>query len=98
IGDALGVRTVTTTIQGLPNTGSFLVHAGDKGMVPPDTTPQERTLLAKALGLTLEDGTVNMGNSYLRSGIVSNKHGFLISDASGGPEIVNADQALGFLE
>ena len=38
-----------------------------------------------------------MGVPFIGSGIVCNNHGFIIGDASGGPEIVNADEALGFI-
>ena len=38
-----------------------------------------------------------MGVPFIGSGILANSHGFVIGDASGGPEIVNADEALGFI-
>ena len=39
-----------------------------------------------------------MGSPYVSSGILTNKNGFVIGSMSGGPEIDNADKALGFLQ
>jgi len=44
--------------------------------------------------LNITTGTVNMGNPFVGSGILCNDKGFVIGDMSGGPEIMNAEEAL----
>ncbi len=98
ISRSLGVRTKKGKISELNTMGSCLevnnrggiVHRGIKGF--------ELELLEDALGIEIVDGTVNMGNPYVGSGIITNSKGFIIGASSGGPEITNADIALGFMK
>lgn len=69
-----------------------------KGLVSNEVTEEEYEELQTLLGADLMPGSVNMGSSYVRSGIVVNKNGFAIGEISGGPEITNAEEALGFVE
>ena len=41
---------------------------------------------------------VNMGGVQVSSGVAVNNKGFVIGTMSGGPEVMNADQALGFID
>jgi translation initiation factor 6 (eIF-6) len=50
------------------------------------------------LRVKLEPATINLGTPYLHAGIACNKFGFIIGDASGGPEIVHIEEALGYLD
>jgi translation initiation factor 6 len=54
----------------------------------------EQELIAQALGVPVELGSVNLGNGFVRAGLVANTHGMLVGDQSGGPEIVHAEQVL----
>ncbi|RME53718.1 translation initiation factor IF-6 [Candidatus Woesearchaeota archaeon] len=96
IAAALNVPVKQTTIASLPTPGSLIATNKKYGLISPDATAEERDIITKTLGITLTEGTVNMGNPYIRSGILCNSKGFLIGNNSGGPEIVNADEALGF--
>jgi translation initiation factor 6 len=49
-------------------------------------------------GVPTTRGTVNLGSPYVKSGIVTNSNGFLLGNATGGPEAVAVDEALGFLK
>lgn len=98
IKEKLGVPVITSMISELEIVGSLavlnsrgfcLVHDGIKDF--------EKKLLEKHLKVKCRDGTVNMGSPYVNSGIIVNKNGFAIGSFSGGPEIDNADKALGFL-
>lgn len=82
----------TTTI------GSFIAHNGSLGLIGPEFSEEYVNTLNNQLGLKLISGTVNMGSAQVASGIVVNSKGFLIGDISGGPEVVNADQAFGYIE
>ena len=45
-----------------------------------------------------DSGSVNMGNPYVKAGIITNSNGFLIGNQSSGFEQSFVDEALGFLE
>ena len=49
------------------------------------------------MNVKVAKGSVNFGSPFISSGLICNKNGFIIGDISGGPEIQNADEALGFL-
>lgn len=70
----------------------------NKAMVGNDITDEEFDLIEKEIGYELEAGSVNMGSPYVKSGLAVNKNGYVIGKTSGGPEINNAEEALGFLE
>lgn len=53
--------------------------------------------LTKLFGVDFMNSSVNMGNPYIRSGLVCNDNGFLLGSQCTGIEINNADEALGFL-
>jgi translation initiation factor 6 len=63
-----------------------------------DITLAERKKTEELLGLRCEPSTINMGSPHIRCGLICNDNGFIVGDSSGGPEIVNAEQELGFLE
>jgi translation initiation factor 6 (eIF-6) len=51
-------------------------------------------MVASTLKVPTRRGTINMGSGFVKGGIAANKNGMVVGDASGGPEIVNAEQAL----
>lgn len=98
IRQALGVALKPGTIAGLGTTGSLAAMNSTACMVHRDITRAETKVLQGLLGLECVPSTVNMGSPYIRSGLLCNDNGFVIGDASGGPEVVNIDTELGFLE
>ncbi|MFT4249882.1 MAG: translation initiation factor IF-6 [Candidatus Woesearchaeota archaeon] len=79
--------------------GSGIVHNSKGGVIHRDANQFEIEMAEDTLGLEqLLPGTASLGSPYVRGSIVANKNGFIISESSGGPEITNADEALGFLE
>lgn len=98
IKDALKVRVKKSKISGFENVGSCMV-ATDKGaLVHRDIESFELKFLEDLFQIEVMEGSVNMGNPYVKSGVIANSNGFLIGGLSGGPEITNADEALGFLK
>lgn len=81
-----------------PTVGSFLVHNGKLGLITPDVSDNEAKEIEEFLGIELTSGTVEMGSTQVKSGIVANEHGYLIGEYSGGPEVINADRAFGYSE
>ncbi len=54
----------------------------------------EVEMVSSTLGVPIARGTINMGSGFVKSGIAANSFGMVVGDTSGGPEIVNAEQAL----
>jgi translation initiation factor 6 len=95
--DALKVDVVKAEIAELNTLGSLAVHTKKGLLCHHEILEHEAELLKKILKIEVFTGTVNMGVPFIGSGIMCNNKGFIIGDASGGPEIVNADEALGFI-
>ncbi len=94
---ALNIPTQKQTIANLKVVGAIGV-LNDKGcLIHRDISTTEKKTTESLLKVTVSPGTVNIGVPFIRSGILANNHGFVISDASGGPEIVHCDEALGFM-
>jgi translation initiation factor 6 len=98
IRQALGTGLKPGTIAGLGTVGSLGVMNSRCCIVHRDITLAERKKTEELLGLRCEPSTINMGSPHIRSGLICNDNGFIVGDSSGGPEIVNAEQELGFLE
>ena len=96
--DALGVKVEYAEIAELNTIGSLAVHSKSAMLCHHEILEHEAELVKSVMKLEVFTGTVNMGVPFIGSGIICNKHGFIIGDASGGPEIVNADRCLGFLK
>jgi len=98
IRSAFGTDIFPGTINGVPSVGSLIVANDTHGLISHDATDEEFDYFQEKLGVSLDVGTVNMGSTNIHSGIALNNSGFIIGDQSGGPEVVNADEALGFLD
>lgn len=78
--------------------GSCIVINGEKGLVHKDISSEEIKLIEDILKIELLLGTVNMGSPYIKSGILCNDKGMIIGESSGPAEIMNAEEALGFID
>lgn len=94
--DALKVDVVRAKIARLNTLGSLAVHSKKHMLCHHEIMEDEAGLIERLLDVTISTGTVNMGVPFIGSGILCNGKGFIIGDHSGGPEIINADEALGF--
>lgn len=95
---ALGIKAVKGTINKLDVVGSLGVLNKKGCLVHEDVTSEEIKVIEKLLKVRCGTGTVNLGSPFIKSGIIANSNGFLVSINSGGPEIANADEVLGFIE
>ncbi len=98
--ELLGLKIIQALIADIEIIGATAVINYDKkrALVHRDASDSDIELLKTELKVEIETGSVNMGSPYVKSGIVCNKNGFLIGSESGGPEITNADEVLGFLD
>jgi len=85
-------------LANLPTVGSVLVATATKGLISHEASDAEIAQAESFLGIAITSGTVNMGSTQIRSGVAANNSGFVIGEASGGPELMNADYAFGFIE
>ncbi|MFP4567685.1 MAG: translation initiation factor IF-6 [Candidatus Woesearchaeota archaeon] len=99
IADLLNIETYREKLGGVFSVGSLVVLNMSKkcALMSNDFTRDDQKLLEKVFDVVATPGSVNMGSPYVRSGILCNSNGFVIGSNSGGPEINNADEALGFL-
>jgi translation initiation factor 6 len=98
ISKLLKVKTKKMRFDEIVTPGSIGILKKDRGLFHRDLEEKDIKTIEKTLSIEVETGTVNMGNPYIKSGIINNKHGFIIGDSSGGPEIINADKSLGYLK
>ncbi len=98
ISKSLDVKVKQGKISGLKIVGSLAKINGKGGLISAETEDFEKKFLEKNLNLKLTKGTINFGSPYISSGMICNSKGFIVGDMSGGPEIQNADEALGFIE
>jgi translation initiation factor 6 len=94
----LGVPAIRLDIAGLKTPGAVIVVNASKGIIHRDASDEELAAVEKTLKVSLTPATVNLGTPYLHAAILRNGHGFVVSDACGGPEIVHVDEALGYME
>ena len=97
IRQSLNVPLHPGTIAGLNVVGSCAGVNSTGCLIHRDASEEELKEIETLLGVTCQTGTISMASPYIRAGIIANNKGFAVSDASGGPEITNADEALGFM-
>ncbi|MBD3203395.1 translation initiation factor IF-6 [Candidatus Woesearchaeota archaeon] len=95
---AVEVPVKKAMINDLHTIGSMAKLTNFHGLVHHDIKDFEQKFIEKNMKIKLTRGTVNFGSPYISSGVICNKNGFVIGDLSGGPEIANADEALGFVK
>lgn len=98
IAKALRVPTMRKGIVDVNTVGSIAVMNSMGCLVHHEASQRELELIQGNFDVAAEHGSVNLGNPYVKSGIIVNDHGFVMGSASGGPEIVHADRVFGFIE
>lgn len=98
LGEIFGMQAKRVKLSNIKTIGSILVIGKKRGLVGNDITDDDFELLQDEIGIQLTPTSINMGSPYIKSGVVANKNGFAIGSNSGGPEIVTAEEGLGFLD
>lgn len=94
IADALGVPVKQFGLGEITVIGSATIATNNGCLIHRSAEPFEEELASSTLKVPVTKGTVNMGSGFVKSGLVANSHGLVVGDTSGGPEIVNAEEAL----
>lgn len=100
IGSSLNVQTFREKLGGVSAIGSLVVlnYSRKRALMSNDFDRDDQHLIEKCFNVEATPGSINMGSPYVGAGIICNVNGFVVGSNSGGPEITNADEALGFLD
>jgi translation initiation factor 6 len=98
IGEVLGVHFLQTKLADVDTVGSVAAMNAHGCLLHYEAKEHDLDLLRHHFKIAVEHGSVNLGNPYVKSGIIVNDHGFIIGGLSGGPEIVHADRTFGFVD
>jgi len=90
---ALGVPVKQISLSGISVIGSLAAMNKNGCLVSHDVSDEELVLLEKTLKREITTGTLNFGNTFIRSSVLVNSNGMGVGASSGGPELVNAEQA-----
>jgi len=93
----LKVPVKVATIGGSRIIGSQCIATNKGFIATPRITDKEFKLFENVLQVKGDVGTVNLGSFFVKSALIANSNGFLVSEATRGPEIARIDEALGFL-
>lgn len=92
-----GIKCEVSTIARLNIVGN-LGFATNKGcLLHPKVRESEKRLIEKTLEVGADVCTVNFGSPYPGAGIIANSNGFVVSEATSGPELGRITDVLGFL-
>jgi translation initiation factor 6 len=92
-----GLPVETGSVCGLDLVGSLALATNRGCLVHKDVSSKEANLLEKVLKVGVMPGSVNFGNPWIRSGIISNSRGLLFGNQTSGPEMGIITEALGFV-
>lgn len=98
LSEKTGLPCLKGSIMEIEAIGSIGVIRGDKGLFHRDISDDQVVELEELLGIKISLGSVNMGNPYIKSGVILGKDWLIVGNASGGPEITHIDESLGFLD
>ncbi len=94
IHNILKIPLQTTIIAGVHVVGSSAVLNKKGCLIHRDASDEDIKLVEGLLKTKCEQCTVNMGNPYVKSGIVCNNHDYVVGEHSGGPELQVIDNTL----
>jgi len=97
ISQIFNVKVIRKNIGDVYVPGAIIAINKKGGLISRYVSDEDKQMLETLFNLKLKRGTLNMGSPFIKSGIIVNSHGMLVSANSGGPEIMNADEAYGFL-
>ena len=95
---ALGVKVEESTINKLDIIGAAAVLNTKGCLVHEDIKKEEKDKIERMLNTICGTGTINMGSPFVKAGVIANSNGIIVSSSSGNPEVMNADEVLGFVE
>ena len=95
---ALNVPLKPGTIAGVGTVGSQAALNCAGCFINQEMTDEEEAYLAELIKIPLCRGTINMGGPQIRSGLLANDHGMVISTHSSGIEAMEAESCMGLTQ
>ncbi|HLC51029.1 MAG TPA: translation initiation factor IF-6 [archaeon] len=92
IEDTLGCEASVATVAGLEIVGSAAAASSIGCVCHSGASEEELMHIEKLLKVRTDVGTVGFGNPFIRSGLIVNSKGVVVSDASTGAEIGRCDE------
>lgn len=94
-----GLPTVQDSLAGIEAIGSLGVfnNALDRMVVTNEISEEDFQAVNDYFDVTGTTTSVNKGAAQVRCGVICNEHGFIVGDATGGPETTTIDKGLGFV-
>ncbi len=96
IEEFFSLRCEISTIAGIAVVGSVAVATNKGCLVHPKIRNNEKKIIEDVLGVKTAIGTVSFGSPFVKSGLIANKNGAVVSEESSGFELGNINDALGF--
>jgi translation initiation factor 6 len=87
IADVLGCEVAVGTVAGLDLVGSAATASNVGCLCHHETGEDEAKVLEGLLKVKVDVGTVGAGSPFIKSGLIVNSNGVIISDRSTGPEL-----------
>lgn len=84
-------------IAGTIVVGSAAIATNRGCLLHPHVKETEKKIIEETLQVNSDIGTVNFGSPFVKSGIIANSHGLIVSEACSGPEMGRITEALGFV-
>ena len=95
--DVLDCEVAPRNLWGFKTVGSLGIATNKGALIHPLVKEGELEWVEDVLGVEVDLGTVNRGVGFIKTGLIVNKNGALIGDATTGPEIVRIEDSLGYL-
>ncbi len=92
-----GLPCELTKIAGTIVVGSAGIATNKGCLLHPKVKDAELKIIEGVLQVKADIGTVSFGSPYVKSGIIANSKGVVVSDACSGPELGRISEALGFV-
>lgn len=92
-----GLPCEISKIAGTVVVGSAAFATNKGCLLHPKVRNAEKKIIEDTLQVTSDIGTVNFGSPFVKSGVIANSHGLIVSDACSGPELGRINEVLGFV-
>jgi translation initiation factor 6 len=86
-----------SNIAGIAVVGSVAVATSNGCLVHPKIKSNERKVVEDTLKVPVTIGSVSFGSPFVKSGLIVNKNGAVVSDKTSGIELGYISEAFGFL-
>ncbi|MFC4450681.1 translation initiation factor IF-6 [Halorussus aquaticus] len=96
--EALEVDVERGNLADVRTVGTAAVATNEGVLCHPKATDDQLDRLEEVLDVPADIGTINYGAPLVGSGLLANKHGYVVGQETTGPELGRIDQALGYIE